>query len=40
MTAATRIPCIGSAHWDVIGSAGIVMTEGSDVPGGIQVGSP
>ncbi len=35
MTAATRIPCIGSAHWDVIGSAGIVMTEGSDVPGRI-----
>ncbi len=35
MTAATRIPCIGSAHWDVIGHAGIVMTEGSDVPGRI-----
>lgn len=35
MTATTRIPCIGSAHWDVIGTAGIVMTEGSDVPGRI-----
>lgn len=35
MTAATRIPCIGSAHWDVIGSSGTVMTEGSDVPGRI-----
>ena len=35
MTAATRIPCIGSAHWDVIGHSGIVMTAGSDVPGRI-----
>lgn len=35
MTAATRIPCIGSAHWDVIGHAGIVMTAGSDLPGRI-----
>ena len=35
MTTATRIPCIGSAHWDVIGRAGITMSEGSDVPGRI-----
>ncbi len=35
MTAATRIPCIGSAHWDVIGHSGAVMTAGSDVPGRI-----
>lgn len=35
MNTATRIPCIGSAHWDVIGSAGIVMSEGCDVPGRI-----
>lgn len=35
MTAVIRIPCIGSALWDVIGHAGTVMTEGSDVPGHI-----
>ena len=36
MTAVTRIPCIGSAHWDVIGRTGIATTEGFDVPGRID----
>ncbi len=31
----TRILCIGSVLWDVIGRAGAVMREGSDVPGRI-----
>ena len=36
MTMASHILCVGAAHWDMIARAGVSLSTGGDVPGGIE----